>query len=66
MKLNIKLVPLAEPNADGEWREVEVDPMRYPPRGTGSWLTIEAALQRAGAVPEGYMVVAVQAGQKAS
>lgn len=55
MIVKIKLVPNDEPNADGEWKAVEVT----LPFSTGtSWLA--AASRLAPYVPEGYHIVAYE------
>ncbi|MCK1668639.1 hypothetical protein [Bradyrhizobium sp. 153] len=54
----IKLVPLAEPNAEGEWRDItalELARMRPPPPGCR-----DAANFFASFVPEGFFLVGVE------
>lgn len=53
MIVRIKLVPNAEPNADGEWKTINVT-LPFP-SSNSSW--IAAANHLAPYVPEGYHVV---------
>lgn len=53
MKVLIKVVPDAEPNADGEWIEVDADPVILSPGN--KWTGVEAVLGPL--APEGHHVV---------
>lgn len=57
MRYRIKVVPHAEPNADGEWIEVE-----GPPSVAGStmWCVIEQAFRLGGCIPADHHMVSYE------
>lgn len=56
MRYRVKVVPKAEPNADGEWIEVEV---KGPVAEHLGWNVMAATFEQAGALPETHFMVQV-------
>ncbi len=53
MRMAFKIVPDAEPNADGRWIEVDVEP-----KTCRSWIQVEQAYGHV--APAGHRIVAVR------
>ncbi|MET4240299.1 hypothetical protein [Bradyrhizobium sp. RT10b] len=58
MHHRIKIVPINEPNAEGEWRTITARDLQNMPPSRRGWLATADLL--ASFVPEGFTVVSVE------